>query len=151
MAAVVVAVILIAGGGSRKRTATPASTAGSAAAKTATTAKAARAKEDRRITLRSPDPASKAIGVAQVLSEGSKYAFYLAAERLPASKGFFYAVWLYNSPTSHEALSRSPPVGADGRLQGGSLLRPQWRQLPPDTPNIRGDERPAEPPHAGSC
>jgi hypothetical protein len=57
-----------------------------------------------------------------VLSEGSKYAFYLAAEHLPPSKGFFYAIWLYNSPTSHEALSKSPPVGSDGRLQGGALL-----------------------------
>ncbi len=36
--------------------------------------------------------------------------------------GFFYAVWLYNSPTSHEALSKSPPVGSSGTLQGGALL-----------------------------
>jgi hypothetical protein len=57
-----------------------------------------------------------------VLQEGRTYAFYLAAERLAASRGFFYAVWLYNSPGSFEALSKSPPVGSDGRLQGGALL-----------------------------
>ncbi|MEA2207813.1 MAG: hypothetical protein QOF54_290 [Solirubrobacteraceae bacterium] len=82
----------------------------------------AKAKEDRRITLASPDPASKAVGIAEVLSEGSQYAFYLAAEHLAPSKGFFYAVWLYNSPSSFEALSRAPNVGSNGNLQGGALL-----------------------------
>ena len=33
-------------------------------------------------------------------------------------------MWLYNNASSFEALSKSPPVGADGRLQGGSLLPP---------------------------
>jgi hypothetical protein len=123
VAAVVVAIILIAGGGgSQKHQGSSASAAGSSTGTGSTATTAAKAKEDRRITLIAPDPASKSIGVAEVLSEGSKYAFYLAAEHLPASKGFFYAVWLYNSPTSHEALSRSPPVGSDGRMQGGSLL-----------------------------
>ena len=41
---------------------------------------------------------------------------------MPPSSGFFYAVWLYNSPTSNEALGRSPTVSSDGRLQGGALL-----------------------------
>ncbi|MFI4985266.1 MAG: hypothetical protein ACHQAV_04670 [Solirubrobacterales bacterium] len=123
VAAVVVAIILIAGGsGSQKHQGSSASAAGSSTGTGSTATTTARAKEDRRITLTAPDPASKSIGVAEVLSEGSKYAFYLAAEHLRASKGFFYAVWLYNSPTSHEALSRSPPVGSDGRLQGGALL-----------------------------
>jgi len=121
-AAVIVAVVLItSSGGSNART--PA--APSASATTSSSSKAAaagKATEDKRITLTSPDPTSKAIGVAEVLSEASKYAFYLAAEHLPPSRGFFYAVWLYNSPTSHEALSRTPPVGADGRMQGGALL-----------------------------
>ena len=31
-------------------------------------------------------------------------------------------MWLYNSPTSAEALGKSPAVGSDGRLQGGALL-----------------------------
>ena len=60
--------------------------------------------------------------MAEVLSEGNQYAFFLAAEHLAPSSGFFYAVWLYNSPTSHEPVSRGPNVGANGRLQGGALL-----------------------------
>jgi hypothetical protein len=130
--AIVVAVVLIAngGGGSGKQDAKAASgpsataTTGSSTGSSATGAQGAKAKEDKRITLKSPDPASKAVGVAEVLSEGKQYAFYLAAEHLPPSKGkgFFYAVWLYNSPTSHEALSRSPEVAANGSLQGGALL-----------------------------
>jgi hypothetical protein len=122
-AAIVVAIVLISGGsGSPKHQGSSASAAPTATGTGSTAATTGKAKENRRITLTSPDPASKSIGVAEVLSEGSKYAFYLAAEHLPASNGFFYAVWLYNSPTSHEALSRSPPVSSNGRLQGGSLL-----------------------------
>ncbi|MDQ6811097.1 MAG: hypothetical protein M3Z95_04260 [Actinomycetota bacterium] len=116
LAGVVIAVVALSGSGSKKR-------AGPGAAGTSTTnASASHATEDKRITLIPTDSTSKAIGVAEVLSEGSKYAFYLAAEHLAPSKGFFYAVWLYNSPTSFEALSRSPPVASNGRLQGGALL-----------------------------
>jgi hypothetical protein len=124
VAAVTVAVILITGGhgASQKRAASSAPAVGSSIPGTSGASTAAKATEDRRITLTSSDPASKAIGVAEVLSEGSKYAFYLAAEHLPPSTGFFYAVWLYNSPGSHEPLSRSPAVGSNGRLQGGALL-----------------------------
>jgi hypothetical protein len=121
---VVVVVIVVNSGGSSGRSgagsAAAPSTNSSATALTGTSS--ARAKEDRRITLTSPDPASKAVGIAEVLSEGNQYAFYLAAEHLPPSKGFFYAVWLYNSPTSFEALSRAPNVRANGSVQGGALL-----------------------------
>jgi hypothetical protein len=121
---VIVAVVLIAGsgGGSHKQAGSNASAAAPSTGTSSTAAKAGAAKEDKRITLNSPDPTSKSVGVAEVLSEGSKYAFYLAAEHLPPTNGFFYAVWLYNSPTTSQALSRSPPVGANGRLQGGALL-----------------------------
>ncbi len=118
-AAVIVAVVLItSSGGSHARN----TSAATNPASSSTAATAGKATEDKRITLTSPDPASKAVGVAEVLSEGSKYAFYLAAEHLAPSRGFFYAVWLYNSPTSRVALSRTPAVGPDGRLQGGQLL-----------------------------
>jgi hypothetical protein len=60
--------------------------------------------------------------VVEILSEGSKRAFYIAADHLPPSRGFFYAIWLYNSPTSHLGLSRAPAVGSNGRLEGGALL-----------------------------
>ena len=125
VAGVVVAIVLIANSGgssTHEKAAANASTGGETAASSTSTG--AKAKEDKRITLKSPDPSSKAVGVAEVLSEGTQYAFYLAAEHLAPSKGkgFFYAVWLYNSPTSHQALSRSPEVGANGSLQGGALL-----------------------------
>src|SRR6185437_8809793 len=124
VAGIVVAVVLLTGGGSQ-------SSSGSSGAETSGTgssgnggAQKARAKEDKRITLTSPDAASNAFAVAQVLSEGNQYAFYLAAQHLPPSKGkgFFYAVWLYNSPSSFQALSRAPAVGPSGNVQGGALL-----------------------------
>jgi len=116
-------VILLTGGGgsSQGRTASgPARAAtGASASNTSNTTKPI---ENKRITLTPTNPSSNAIGVAEVLSEGNKYAFFLAAEHLAPSNGFFYAVWLYNAPTSHEAVSRGPNVGTDGRLQGGALL-----------------------------
>jgi hypothetical protein len=125
LAAVIVAVVLLSGGGggSGKTSSTSSSASsstGSTSSKTSTTG--SKPTEDKRITLSSPEPSSKSIGAVEVLSEGSKYAYYIAATNLPPSKGFFYAVWLYNSPTSHEAVSKAPNVGSDGRLQGGALL-----------------------------
>ncbi|MGA2320395.1 MAG: sigma-70 region 4 domain-containing protein [Solirubrobacteraceae bacterium] len=121
--AVVVAVILISGGGGGSHTA---STAGASAGKASTGSSGSKTasgpKEDDRLTLTPTEPASKSVAVVEILSEGSKRAFYIAAENLPASKGFFYAIWLYNSPTSAEPLSRAPAVGSDHRLQGGALL-----------------------------
>lgn len=127
VAVIVVAVVLITSSGGSSGGGTGAASAGSTPSAAGSTSAAggsssAKAKEDRRIALTSPDPASKAVGVAEVLSEGSQYAFYLAAEHLPPSKGFFYAVWLYDSPTSFEALSRAPNVGSSGNVQGGALL-----------------------------
>jgi hypothetical protein len=131
-AAVIVAVILIVGGGGGSQTnttTTPAasttgttSTGATSTGTTSTGSSTGGPTEDARLTLTSTDPASKAVGVVEILSEDGKHAFYLAAEHLPPSKGFFYAVWLYNSPTSHEALSKSPSVGSNGTLQGGALL-----------------------------
>ncbi len=135
VAIVVVVVVLVAGSGggssgssSSSVASTPATSASSSTGSTGTTgttsSSAAKAKEDKRINLSPPDASSKAAGVAEVLSEGSQYAFYLAAEHLAPSKGkgFFYAVWLYNSPSSHEPLGRSPEVASNGSLQGGALL-----------------------------
>jgi hypothetical protein len=134
VAGVIVAIVLLSGGGGSGKgsssgteggsASNSASSSGTSSSASGSTSTGGKAKEDRRITLRPADPASHAAGVAEVLSEGSQYAFYIAAERLPQSKGkgFFYAVWLYNSPTSHEALSRSPAVGSDGKMQGGALL-----------------------------
>ena len=125
IAAVVVAVVLLtSGGGSHSRARSPAASAGASTStsSTSTASSAPRATETKRLTLTPPNASSKALGVAAVLREGSTYAFYLAATGLAPSKGFFYAVWLYNSATSFEPLSKSPAVGSDGRLQGGALL-----------------------------
>jgi len=120
---VIVAVILLTGGGGSSQGRTAASPARAATGATGPGASSAtKPIENKRITLTATNPNSNAIGVAEVLSEGSKYAFFLAAEHLAPSKGFFYAVWLYNSPTSHEPVSRGPNVGTDGRMQGGALL-----------------------------
>ncbi|HEV7584914.1 MAG TPA: sigma-70 region 4 domain-containing protein [Solirubrobacteraceae bacterium] len=113
-AAVVIAVVLITDGGGSH--ASKAATHGSASAKT-TTGPAV----TQRLALSSPSGA-KSVGVMDILVEGTRRAFFIDAENLPESKGFFYALWLYNSPTSHRPLSASPPVGKNHRLQGGSLL-----------------------------
>ncbi len=128
IAVIVVAVVLLTygGGGSHSASGSVASETetGATSSTGSTGTQTGKAKEDKRITLRSPDSASKSVGVAEVLSEGNQYAIYLAAQHLPESKGkgFFYAVWLYNSATSFEAVSRAPEVGSNGSVQGGALL-----------------------------
>ena len=117
---VVVAVILItSGGGSHKQSTTAGSTA---AATSSASKKAAGPTVDSQFALTSPESGSKSVGFVEVLSEKGEHAFYLGAEHLPPSTGFSYVVWLYNSPTSAEALGKSPTVGSNGRLQGGALL-----------------------------
>jgi hypothetical protein len=130
VAIVVVAVILItSGGGSHKASTTTESTAGTTTStpSTSTTSSASthagKPTLDKQIALTSPsEPNSKTVGLVEVLSEGSKRAFYIAAEHLPPSRSFFYAVWLYNSPTSSVPLGKIPPVGSNGQAQGGALL-----------------------------
>jgi hypothetical protein len=112
-AGVVVAVLLITGGGSKH---------GKSAARATTAATTTGPTVIQQLKLTSPQTGSKAIGAVDILAEGSKRAFLIDAENLPESKGFFYALWLYNSPTSHKPLSSSPPVGSNHRLQGGALL-----------------------------
>ena len=113
LAGVIVAVALVGGGSSHH---------GTTGANTAKTAAAGSPAVTARIPLRSPSAHSRSVGLVDVLQEGSKRAFYIAAEHLPPTHGFFYAIWLYNSPTSHQALSRAPAVGANRRLEGGALL-----------------------------
>ena len=120
--AVIVAVVLTTGGGGTHSGTSASGSTGKAASAGKTSSSPTGPTEDKRLSLTSPDPSSKAVGAAEVLSEGSKYAYYLVATHLPPTKGFFYAVWLYNSSTSHEPVSRAPAVGSDGKLQGGALL-----------------------------
>jgi hypothetical protein len=117
VAAVVVAIVLITGGssGTKKNSSATNKTAINGSSKTGPSV-------DNQITLK---PTSKKIGsiaVVDILSEGSKLAFFIEAQHLPESKGFYYAIWLYNSPTSALPLSKSPAVGSTHRLAGGALL-----------------------------
>jgi Sigma-70, region 4 len=111
--AVVVAVILLTGGSGKHKASTSASS---------TTASNAKGPTVHQLTLHSPSSSSRSLGVVEVLSEAGKRAFYIEAQNLPPSKHFFYAVWLSNSPTSSEPLSKAPPVGKSHRLAGGALL-----------------------------
>ena len=111
--AVVVAVLLLSGGGKKSANSKTSSTA---ATKTGPTV-------ENQISLKpTPGRKSGSIGVVEVIAEKSKQAFFIEAQHLPESKGFYYAIWLYNSPTSALALSKSPSVGSTHRLAGGSLL-----------------------------
>jgi hypothetical protein len=122
-------ILITSGGSSHKASSTKTeSTAGTTTSTPSTTAtsststKATKPTVDKQIALTSPEPNSKTVGLVEILSEGSKRAFYLAAEHLPPSTGFFYAVWLYNSPTSSAPLGKIPPVSSKGQAQGGALL-----------------------------
>jgi hypothetical protein len=126
IAAVVVVVVVLVfagGGGSSHKSGVPAGSSG-ASAQATTGATGKTPKITNQITLTPSEAGGKAIGIVEILTEGNEHAFYIAAEHLQPSQGFTYVVWLYNSPTSAEAISKSPNVGSDGRLQGGALLPP---------------------------
>ncbi len=113
VAAVVVVVVFVSKGGSSSHRKTG----------TSTNASGTQAKVEGRVTLHPPNPASPATGTVQILSEGSKRAFFIQAEHLAQTSGkTFYAIWLYNSPTSALALSKAPAVGASHKLAGAALL-----------------------------
>ena len=116
VAAVVVAVVLLAGGSGGSKS----STSGGQHASTTKTGPSI----DNQIQLKPPHPSSPAVGVVDVVSEGHKRVFLIEAQHIPESKGkgFYYAIWLYNSPKSSLPLSRSPAVGSTHRLAGGAPL-----------------------------
>jgi hypothetical protein len=113
VAGVVAAVLLINKGGSSHHG------AGSRSASTSTTngSNAVRA----TLAMRPPNPSSHAIGIVYVLEENNTRGIYIAAEHIPPSHNSYYAIWLYNSPSSFRGVSVTT-VGSSGRIQGGSLL-----------------------------
>jgi hypothetical protein len=120
IAAVIVAVVLLTGGSSPSKSATSASktvSTSSTATKTGPTI-------DNKITLKPSDRTSHTTGLVYVLSEGSTLAYFIQVQHIAASKskGFYYAVWLYNSPSSSLPLSKSPTVGSTHAFAGGSRL-----------------------------
>ena len=118
VAAVIVAVVLLSGGSSSK----PPGAGASATVKTASTATKTGPTIDDQITLKPVAHGSGTVGVMYVLSEGSKRAFFIQVQHIPETKGFYYAVWLYNSPSSELPLSKSPAVGSSHSFAGGSAL-----------------------------
>jgi Sigma-70, region 4 len=113
VAVVVVLVVLLTGGGG--------SPAHSGTNKASTSGAKPKAKVTNQIKLTSPEASSKAIGLVEVLAEGSQHAVYLAAEHLEPTHGFFYVLWLYNSPSSAKAIGKTT-VGSKGRVQAAALL-----------------------------
>lgn len=121
IAAVIVAVVLITqGGGSGKATST--TNASSTTASTAKSSTSTGPQVTNEIKLTPPNGKSRSTGKVDILVEGSKRAFFIVAEHIPRSKGFYYAIWLYNSHTSSLPLSKSPAVGSTHSFEGGAEL-----------------------------
>ncbi|HTA34653.1 MAG TPA: sigma factor-like helix-turn-helix DNA-binding protein [Solirubrobacteraceae bacterium] len=116
VAAIAVAIVLLTGGSSAKKaTGTTTSQTASTVSKTGPTI-------DDQIVLKPAKPGIKSVGAAYVLSEGSKRAFFIDARNLPLARGFYYAIWLYNSPTSFVPVTKSSAVNSKHRLEGISPL-----------------------------
>jgi hypothetical protein len=115
VAVVIVVVVIASSGGSSHKMAKTTSTAS-----TSTNANTG-SKEEAHFALKAPGK-SRSVGNVQILSEDGKSGFYIQAEHIPATKHFFYAIWLYNSPSSALPLSKSPAVGKSHKLAGGALL-----------------------------
>ncbi len=117
--AVVAIVVANSGGGSSHNTAST----GTTTSGTATTGTNANEPHiEKQLNLVAPDPSSKAVGLVEVLSQNSKQAFLVTAEHLPPTSGFFYAAWLYNSPSEARVLGRAPSVSSNGQLQAVGAL-----------------------------
>jgi hypothetical protein len=131
---VIVAVVLLSSGGGSSGTSTGtgtgASTTASTGAHTTSTSTSgtksssttgSKASVTNQITLTPPEPSSKSIGIAEILAEGTQHAIYVAAEHIPPTHGFFYVLWLYNSPSSAQAIGKTT-VNSTARMQAGALL-----------------------------
>jgi hypothetical protein len=102
-------------------------TAGNGASTTSGGAAAgsASASHGKALTLTPPNPsASKAIGVAYVLTQKGRRAFYVFAKALPElASGTFYAVWLEGATSAPDyPLGSLPAAGASGLVEGGGPL-----------------------------
>jgi hypothetical protein len=116
---VIVAVILLTSGASSSHHSTVSKK--TTASKTLATSSTP-GKVDATLQMRSPSPTSRTVGEAEVVSDGSARVFAIIAENLPATHSFYYAIWLYNSPTSAKALAQAPTVGASHKLEAYGAL-----------------------------
>lgn len=110
-ALLVVVGILVLGGGSDNK-----SSSISASSTPATTTATTATQVEAQINLRPAIQGSKALGVANLVSQGGQRAIALIGQSLTPSPR--YAVWLFNSTSDSEFLGFAPPVLKNGRLQG---------------------------------
>jgi hypothetical protein len=106
----VVLILVIGGGDDNKSKSTP-------AAATTPSTSSTTPKIEAQINLSPAQAGSKALGIANVISQGGQQALAVVAQALTPGKR--YAVWLYNSPSKYEFLGFAPGgANKSGRLQG---------------------------------
>jgi hypothetical protein len=117
------------GGSTPPTTSTSASSASgksTESAKSSGSGKAGKSASEPKLTATLPltpaNSASKALGLVEVIAEGSEHAFIMAAEHLPPTSGFHYAAWLYNTPTDAYFLGGGTTVGSNGTLKAAQGL-----------------------------
>jgi hypothetical protein len=123
---VVLAVVLTSGsgGGSPAAKTGSASAANTGNAGAGATSGGGQVRLNKQIRL-TPPAGGSAVGAAAVLSESGRYVIALAAEHLPPTQGYFYAAWLYNSPTQAYALGKAPSVSSNGELKPVAQALPE--------------------------
>jgi anti-sigma-K factor RskA/sigma-70-like protein len=97
--------------------------AASASSTTTTTSSTSTPRIVAQIQFTPTSAAPRAAGVANVAQQGNQKAFAFVAQGLAPTKGFAYAVWLYNSGADAQPLGFiSQAVGADGRATAEAAL-----------------------------
>jgi hypothetical protein len=130
VAAVVAIVLASTSGGGSARAKSGATAAAGTTGSSAAGAGQVRLNKQIKLT---PPSGGSALGAAAVLSESGRYVVALAAEHLRPTQGFFYAAWLYNSPSQAFALGKAPSVSSSGQLKPVAQALPenagQYHQL----------------------
>ena len=97
------------------------------------------------LPLQPTNSTSKALGLVEVIAEGSEHAFILAAEHLPPTNGFHYAAWLYNTPTDAFFLGGGTTVSSKGVLKAAQALPPNAAHYATIILTEEHEERPKQP------
>ena len=153
--AVVLFFVLRSNGNSPKHPAVASSTTASTPAASATTttssssSSATAAKVVAQINLTPPHTGSKAVGIAEVLDEGTNQGVAIVAQNVPPNSTKppnAYAVWLYNSPTDAHILGFvNPGVGANGRLSTAGALPTNAKHYKKLIVTVETDAKPKTP------
>jgi outer membrane biosynthesis protein TonB len=129
IAVVVVVVVLVGSGGSSKNHSSSSSSSaatGPAASATTTASSSGSGKVLAQINLTSPVSGSKAVGIADVLKEGTTNGIAIVAQNVTPNTTKppnAYAVWLYNSASDAHILGFvNPGVGKNERLSTAGAL-----------------------------